>query len=195
MASARRVGGPKGVARRSGGPNCYGPEGGGPVNCGARRVGSGPKISCFFFPLPHPFSGSGPSKTPPKFNEKTPREKEKERTWRKKKSGILCGRAEVGSGGGRSKAGCSGAGDPVEVRRRRGSGGGNEKKKKTNSKIHKHCAEIKKNQKIMKIVKKQQQNKNNNNNKKKHTHTHKSKKNPKIKNHQRKKEKKFQKKC
>ena len=71
------------------------------------------------------FKGPGASQTPPNFNEKTPREREKERKWgreREKKREILGGPAVWGPAEGGPGRG-SRAGGPAQGV----SGGGNEK--------------------------------------------------------------------
>ena len=106
-------------------PNCEAPKGGGfsgwgakPGKRGGLKVGAPKSGASFLHTLhPHPggshnsprtpnvhISGPRPSKTPPKFNEKTPKREKKERKlWRErgKKGEILGGPAERGSGGER----------------------------------------------------------------------------------------------
>ena len=112
-------GAPKGVGPpRVGGPEGWAPKGGAPK--GGAPKGGAPKSSLFFFPFPPPFRSFclslgvfslnfGGVSTPPKFNEKTPRERQKERNGGregKKKSEILGGPAEGGpaeGGPGKSK--------------------------------------------------------------------------------------------
>ena len=106
-------GGPKGWgpepkksgAQRGGGPEGWGPKQLGPEGWGAQN------FALFFLSLPPEISFFLPSlrvpafKTPPKFNEKTPREIRKNEIFggrEKKRSEILCGPGEGRSGGGGS---------------------------------------------------------------------------------------------